>query len=668
MTEKRELGKKLTDVLKRGAIGGAGYGYTVCMVHLAMGMILIMSMGMPPLTWFSAKTLIYEIPLAVLMGLLLSPIFLLPKGKWLHPAALALVWLAMELFVAVDPSKPAMWLLPPVLAAGFFFLFRWIWHRRFVAVIAVIVLLPPVLLSVPVINYEMGDGYQMKSVKKEQNAPKDAPDVVFLVMDTVRAHNVSAYGYERKTTPIFDEFAKEGTLFENAMAPGTWSLASHASMFTGMLPSAHGAHAETNFLSEDIPTIAESFAKAGYDTRCFTANPHITPGFGLTRGFGWTDNAWITGAGGRGFTFIYRLVDALGLNTAQDKGGANVAGNVADWMAQRPKDGPPAFIFVNFLEAHFPFHQLPSQFRDAYTRKSLSDLRTAGQLAFGAQMGRLLTDDEKKQIHQIILDLYDGGVKYTDYLLGKIIDIWKKRGTLDNTVFVVVGDHGEHSGEHDMFGHLTSVYQEDLHVPFMFRYPGKIAAGRRVAQEVSTLGIFATVFELTGLKLPRTVQYGSLMPALQPGQMGSAPFGRPVMAERFEKKLLSSRFKPGTSNGVGPLLDPRGRYRVYRVGDYKLARHYADGKFSSHLFDLAEDPGEMTDLAKDPNSATVLKQIEAELKNWELVLKLPGLDAPPKIGGTGGGGAGNSARGGGKSENQLSDEAREQLKALGYME
>lgn len=661
MTNKQSKKTSIFEMLKRGTISGAGYGVSVSVVHLAMGMILIVAMGMPPLTWFSAKSLLFEIPLAIIIGVLISPVFLTSKGRRIHPAALMLIWIAMEFYVAVDPSKPQMWLMPPVVGAIIYFLFQWLWQNRPKTVAIVALLAPIVLLAIPVLNYQAGGGYDMKEIVKKREAPKDAPDVVFLVMDTVRAHNVSAYGYERNTTPIFDAFAKEGTLFENAMSPGTWSLASHASMFTGMLPSAHDAHAETNFLQEDIPTIAQTLAESGFETRCFTANPHITPGFGLTRGFGWSDNAWITGAGGRGFTFVYRLVDSLGLFTAQDKGGAMVANNVENWMKQRPKDGPPAFIFVNFLEAHFPFHQLPVEFRNEYTKEPLNDLRTAGQLAFGAQMGRLLTKEEQDQIRQPILDLYDGGIKYTDYLLGKIIDIWKKRGTLDNTIFVVVGDHGEHSGEHDMFGHLTSVYQEDLHVPFMVRYPEKIAAGRRVSQEVSTLGIFSTVFDLVNLEVPKTVQFGSLMPAMSLGKPGDEPFGRPVMAERFEKKLLSSRFKPGTSNGKGPLLNPRGRYRVYRTGDYKLTKHFENGKFSTHLFDLVVDPNEMNDLAKNPNAKTVLDQAEKELRNWELVLKLPGLDgkkAPSH----------SSRKGKSAKANQLSDEAKEQLKALGYME
>ncbi|MBN2529581.1 MAG: sulfatase-like hydrolase/transferase [Deltaproteobacteria bacterium] len=660
MVDKKEK-LNVVKLVKQGVLAGLGYGFAVNMVHLAMGMILIVNMGMPPLTWFAAKSIFMEVPLGILFGLLAAPVFISGKGKWIHPAVLTLIWVGMEFSVPVDPSKPAIWLAPPLVAAGLYFLFGWIWQKRRVVVLLTAGLAPFVLLSIPVINYKAGGGYDVKPVEKKQDAPRNAPDVVFVVMDTVRAHNVSAYGYKRKTTPIFDAFAKEGTLFENAMAPGTWSLASHASMFTGMLPSAHGAHAETNFLNVDIPTLAEAFAQAGYETRCFTANPHITPGFGLTRGFGWTDNAWITGAGGRGFTFIYRLVDSLGLFSAQDKGGATVAHNVENWMAQRPKDGPPAFIFVNFLEAHFPFHQLPDEYRDAYTKEPLSELRAAGQIAFGAQMGRMLTTEEQDNIRQPILDLYDGGIKYTDHLLGRVIDVWKKKGTLNDTVFVVLGDHGEHSGEHKMFGHLTSVYQEDLHVPFMFRYPQKIEAGRRVSQEVSTLGTFATLFELAGLKTPNTVQFGSLMPAMQPGAVGSEPFGRPVMAERYEKKLLSSRFKPGTSNGEGPLLNPRGRYRVYRVGDYKLAKHFENGKFSTHMFNLAKDPGEMVDLAKDPSFKSEVEKVEQELAHWEAYLKLPGLDgkkAPV-----------NSSTGkAGGSDDQLSDEAKEQLRALGYME
>lgn len=645
----------IIDTLKKGTKSALGYGTAVCIVHLAIGIALIISLGMPPLTWFSVKTLFIEIPMAVLIGLFLSPIQLLRKGRFLQPLIMAVIWIALERFVAVDPAKLQMWLAPPLVALAIFFMFQWIWSKKPWICPTVALVAASALVLAPIVSYEIGGGYDMKATVPSGTAPKDAPDVVFVVMDTVRGHNISALGYERKTSPVFDAFAQEGILFEKAQAPATWSLPAHASLFTGAFPSVHKAHAETRYLDDKLPTLAESMAKNGYKTLCFTANPHITPGFGLTRGFGWSDNAWITGAGGRGFTFIYRLIDSLGF-TAQDKGGALVVSNVTNWMGQRTESDPPAFVFINFLEAHFPFHQLPEQFRNAYTKESLTNLRAYGQAAFGAQMARQLTAEEIKTIRQPILDLYDGGIQYTDYLVGQIIDIWRKRGTLDKTVFVIVGDHGEHVGEHDMFGHLTSMYQEDLWVPFMFRYPPKIPAGKRIGQEVSTIGIFGTIFDLLDLKAPSTLQVGSLMPALQlQTAEGAAPpaFGRPAISERFEEHLLSSRFKPGESNGKGPGLIPFGRYRTYRSGKFKLMRHFQDGKFTTSLFNLERDPGEMNDLAGEPTAVYDLQQMEKELSNWEILLKLPSLDG--------------KASGPAGSAPKLSDEAREQLKALGYI-
>ncbi len=656
MPEVAKMKRNIPTLIKQGALTGLGFGFAICIVHLAMGIAIILSMGQPPMTWFAAKTLFIEIPLAAAFGVLFSPVRLIRRGALLQPLALGLLWIAMERYVAVDPSKLQMWALPTVVALLLYFGFRWVWQRKRLVVVLVCALTPAVILALPIISYDIRGGYDVKKVEKAKAPPKGAPDVVFIVLDTVRAHNVSAYGYERKTTPIFDAFSNEGVLFENATAPGTWSLASHAALFTGALPSINGAHAESRYLNDAMPTLAQALAENGYETRCFTANPHITPGFGLTRGFGWSDNAWITGAGGRGFTFIYRLVDALGITNAKDKGGEMVARNVADWMKQRPKDGPPAFVFVNFLEAHFPFHQLPDEYRYKYTSESLSNLRSYGQIAFGAQIGRLLTPEEHKRIRQPILDLYDGGILYTDHLMGEVIDIWRQRGELDDTLFVVMADHGEHVGEHKMYGHMSSVYQEDLWVPFMIRYPEKIKAGSRVSQEVTTMGAFATIFDLLDLDLPKSVQVGSLMPGLEPVAEGEerAAFGRPVISERFEEALFSSRFEPGTANGEGPLLIPWGRYRTYRTGSLKLAEHFQDGKFSYHLFDLEKDPSEMTDLAQDPGYQDTVKQLKQELRNWSIVDKIPPLDGKVDAAAAG--------------DSKLSDEAKEQLKALGYME
>lgn len=629
-------------MLKNGFLGGLGFGLAISTVHIVIGVALILALGMPPLTAFAFNALVIEIVCGVVAGVLLSPLTRLPKGRLLHVAVLAAIWLGLERWVAVDPTKLQMWIGPTVGALVLFVIgarLRKRWPRVFYTLA---VLIPAIVPFVPEIKHRVQGGYEIKPPADRPKAPEGAPDVLFIVMDTVRAQSVSAYGYERKTTPNFDTLAKEGLFIADATSPATWSLPAHASLFTGALPSVSGAHEESRFLYEGIPTIAETMASLGWETRAFSANPHISESFGLTRGFDWTDQAWITGAGGRGFTFIYRLIDAMGFS-AQDKGGGQVVKNIQDWMGSRPKDAPPAFVFVNFLEAHFPFHQLPDDQLYLYTKEDISELRAVGQIAFGVQFGRQLTDAEYTRIHQPIKDMYDGGVHYTDFLMGEVVEEWRKRGLLDNTIVIVLGDHGETTGEHGAFGHVTPLYEEVLRVPLMFRYPAKITAGSRVDMPVSSAATFATVMDLLGQPKPERSQYSSLLP----GATG-AIVGQPVVAERFEEHMLSARFEPGTANGHGLLLSPFGRYRTFRSGNYKLGK-YSDG--SVYLFDLAADPGEMTDVASTQTGEK--DRLLNELSVIEDSYGLVGLDAElPK----------------GPSTVELSDAAQEQLRALGYIE
>ena len=388
--------------------------------------------------------------------------------------------------------------------------------------------------------------------------------------------------------------------------PAVWSLPAHAALFTGTFPSVNNAHAETRYLDGRLPTIAESFSQAGYETYCFTANPHVSAAFGLTRGFRHMDEAWRAGPGARQFTFIYRWLDYVGFG-AEDKGGGAVVDNISRWYEARPENDRPAFVFVNFLEAHFPFHQLPKRYVEAFQDRPSSELVYAGQLAFGTQFGRQLTDAERERIRQPLVDLYDGGVLYTDALVGQVIDLWREAGHLDETVVVVLSDHGEVVGEHGAFGHVTPMVEEDLRVPLIFRYPKRLPGGERVEVPVSTVGTYATLAELAGIKVPENVQVGSLLPALE-GQVA----GQPVIAERFEEHLLSSRFKEGEANGTGPLMDPRGRYRTLRKEDTKYVVHSTGPEV---IYDLAADPGELRNLA--PSDAELLETMRFELGTLE---------------------------------------------------
>jgi arylsulfatase A-like enzyme len=471
-------------------------------------------------------------------------------------------------------------------------------------------------------------------------ARKGAPDVVLIVLDTVRAENVSTYGYRRPTAPALDALAAEGTLFVDATSPSTWSLPSHASLFTGRYPSSHGAHSEHRFLDARFPTLAEALQLGGYETYCITANAWISDGLGLTRGFAWQDESLrAQGGAGRGFSFIHRLLDRLGLQEA-DKGGGLVASRFEEWARERPADAErPAFVFLNFIEAHFPYHQLPHDALHRFTDLPYGALRKLSLDLLGQQFGG--PGRPVEEAAEPARDMYDGGIVYTSDLLSRVVEALRARGTLDDTVLVVLADHGELLGERDgFFGHGPSLYQESVGVPLLVRYPPRIPAGARIDTPVSTLGVFATVLDLAGLPAPPTLQVGSLVP-LARDEDGA---GGPILAELHRQTELSLG-PPRT--GSDPQMDATLRYRLLRERSLKLVATSAGDHL---LYDLAVDPGETRDLAAERPAD--LAHMQARLAQVGSELGLPALDAETADG----------------DAPQLDEATRAQLRALGYAE
>jgi len=468
-------------------------------------------------------------------------------------------------------------------------------------------------------------------------AREGAPDVVLIVLDTVRAGSLGAYGYRRATSSEIERLAREGVLFADATSPSTWSLPSHASLFTGRYPSSHGAHGESVALDDRYPTLAQVLAARGYETFCFTSNAWISDGLGLTRGFGWQDATWREGGAGRNFSFIYRLLDRMGV-LGGDKGGAKVAEHFAQWRAARDRDARPSFVFLNFIEAHFPYHQLPSEYLHAFTDEPGSELRDVSMALMGQQFGGPGTDSPL--VDSMARDMYDGGVFYSDVLLGRIVEAIRARGALDDTILVVMADHGEILGEKGGFyGHGPSLYQQVISVPLVIRYPPAVPAGVTVETPVSTLGVFATILDLAGIEAPPTLQVGSLLPLVR----GSAASPGPVLSERMKATALA-----GEEMDLGdPQMRGDVRYRALRSGDWKLVETSEGEHF---LYDLAGDPGERHDLASE--RPRELARMRSELETARLALELPELDADLAS----------------KAMPELDSETQERLRELGYVE
>lgn len=625
--------------LLRGVALGLIFGFAAALADMGLMGVGIVTRRIGPGPLWVLQTGAMLTLLGALLGALWSPLVRLRFGRVLGLVALALSWLGLSDFARLDAPMGRMFVFVP--AAGAFVLAglglliaRW--------KPAVSWTLAALLLATASVGPELYLRATTPPAPPRAElppAPEGAPDVVLVVLDTVRAESVSALGYDRDTSPTLAALADEGTLFLDATSPSTWSMPSHASLFTGRYPTSHGAHGEHLFLDGRYPTLAQVLAANGYDTYCFTANAWISDGLGLTRGFAWQDGSWRSAGGaGRNFSFLYRLLDRLGLLSG-GKGGGIVARNFGRWARGRPADARPAFVFLNFIEAHFPYHQLPREYLLRYTDESPRHLERISMTLLGQQFGGPGMD--LAEARPPALAMYDGGVAYSDELLRRVVEALRARGTLDDTLLVVLADHGEIMGEKaGFFGHGPTLYQEVVHVPLLVRYPPRVPGGLRIETPVSTVGAFATILELADLEPPPTLQVGSLVPLLR----GEGPAGGPVLSE-----LMMPEAMGGTDR---PPLDERNfsdrRYRAYRDGRWKLVE---SSKGDVYLYDLETDPTEQHDVAAEQREQ--LARMLAGLEAVRAAIDLPALDAELASG---------------DAAPELDEATQERLRQLGYVE
>lgn len=604
---------------------GAGFGLALAVAEVWLNASRVLSFGMRSPLPLVASGAAMLIALAVVVGGATTAAA--RRGPAWHVVAMVVVWCAIQEWAALAGRDGRMLVLATPLGGALLFALGARLGRVGMAA-GVLALVAGLVAPDTVVERRVAP----VSLTALPAARAGAPDVVVVVLDTVRADHLGAFGYARPTSPRFDALARESTLFTDAVSPATWSLPSHASLFTGRFPSAHGAHDEHMFLEPATPTLAERFAAAGYDTRSFTANAWISDSLGMTRGFRWTDEAWRRGDVARTFQSAYRLLDRLGWG-ATDKGGAAVASTFESWLASRPRDDRPAFTFVNFIEAHFPYHQIPDDVLARFTSRSRRELRDVSTQLMLAELGGVPPSDP--DVVEQATAMYDAGIAHADALLGRIVDALRRRGTLDRTVLVVLADHGELLGEHGEFGHGRSLYEPVLHVPLLVRFPPTVPVDRRVDVPVSTAGVYATVLDLAGLAPEPSTQVGSLR-----GVIDGRPHPGPVMAEQFAALLGSD------VDADDPLLERRARLRAYRDGRMKLVDAEPGGTF---LFDLDDDPSEEHEVSM--KKRLDVARLREELDAWRERVGIPDLRATVATGGA----------------RPVDPAARERLRQLGYV-
>jgi arylsulfatase A-like enzyme len=325
----------------------------------------------------------------------------------------------------------------------------------------------------------------------------DAPNVLVIVVDTLRADHLSSYGYALLTSPNIDHIAKQGVLFENAFSTSSYTLPSHASLLTGLFPSKHGAEWNNLGAFFKLPhlTLGEAFLSRGYRTAAFSANLfYFTRAFGFSRGFIHFEDYFHSFRDMLLRTLYGRLVmkkilHRLGYeNIAARKLASDVNRAFLQWIKNDRER--PFFVFLNYMDTHDPYLP-PHPFRSKFSKFK----NPGGRL--NCHTGRCAPSMSLEQLQREI-EAYDGAIAYVDDQIGQLLAELEKRRLNENTIIVITSDHGESFGEHDLFLHSHSLYREVIHVPLIIWGPGKIPAGVRVSQPVTNAALPVTLIDLLG--------------------------------------------------------------------------------------------------------------------------------------------------------------------------
>jgi arylsulfatase A-like enzyme len=430
--------------------------------------------------------------------------------------------------------------------------------------------------------------------------PRGVPNVLFIVLDTVRASSLSLYGYPRETTPQLTRWARRGVRFDWAVAPACWTYPSHCSFFTGRRPRELNSHWQL-VLNTPHPTLAEFLASRGYLTAGFVANTsYCSAETGLNRGFVRYEDYPLSPWTILGSTVVGKWVTQNVLSYGdyygrkwiqyQSRDAKGINGGFLDWLSRQRQGERPFFAFLNYMDAHEPF-LVPREHtaRFGYRPESRRDY----------EMLLDYWDRDKTQISPrdvaLARDGYDDCIAYLDQQVGSLLDEVDRRGILQDTVVIITSDHGEEFGEHGVFDHGYSLYLDEVRVPLVI-LGATAPAGRAVAVPVSLRDLPATIVDLVGLAT-------------------DSPFpGRSLAAHwRVPPDTRPPRTTPAISEadfltiGLDPRRGPGPSQRGYTISQVASGWHYfRDGTGTEALYELAGDPAESRNLKNSAASASAV--------------------------------------------------------------
>lgn len=443
----------------------------------------------------------------------------------------------------------------------------------------------------------------VESPKPPVRQPKQPSSVILISLDTLRADRLGLYGSSNPTSPHLDALARDSVVFEQAYSTSPWTLPAHTTMFTGVLPPILSPWDWEDMKNSQLAALPEIFRKNGYAAGGFVDSVLVSPKFG--------------------FDDSFKLLEP--------GGSERITREAVSWVSSQKT---PYFLFLHIYDAHFPY-DAPPPFKDRFQTPPTEEGRELLKSLFWPGEDRPPVDSM-----EAVRDRYDEQILFLDSQLGRFFDFLKDRGDYNSSLIVVTSDHGESFGDHGLvIGHGRFLFEEAIHIPLIVKMPGPLHS-RRVNQPVSLLDLVPTILEIQGLPLPAVLQGRSLLTLLQGNSSGPVPvFSRssnlgghvsvrfenwkwidaPKVPLRYTLKTLESNYQI--------LYDPQAMIKQFlsispdskksqNPKIQRLSRRIPD---SERLFDLAQDPKELHNLASEhPDILEKMKSLaKTETARWD---------------------------------------------------
>jgi arylsulfatase A-like enzyme len=475
----------------------------------------------------------------------------------------------------------------------------------------------------------------------------EGPNVLWIVPDTLRADHTSVHGYSRPTTPELEAWAKLGITFEMARSPAGWTLPSHVTMFTGLWPSQHGARVDRSYFGSS-PTLAEHLRARGYATAGIAGNVRMcNRAYGLARGFDthvdypWNDQISCKAAVANSAigSSVIEVARRLCLPVANPYPfnfrlpSWVVAEHARAWLGdvyQRnarvaPGSRRPYFLFLNFFDVHSPYLPASTANRRFWNGPSPPEEQAMPRCGWNALRALEKASDEdrparRREFEDVcgrLSGLYDECIHEMDAEVGRLFGDLRKSGMLSNTWVVITSDHGEHFGEHNQFGHGSSLYNEATHVPLIVipplgpahggLDPAPSLRGRRIGVPISTRDLARTLADLTGPGAANPFPGHSLTRYWT----GASPVpADPVFSQLIEPRLPGEDFRTENLTRMESIID----------NDYVLID--TDDRFIE-LYQLSDDARQQLNLVDQPAEQTRVAQLRCAIESFRSELSLP---------------------------------------------